>query len=136
MTLPIFKEAEEQDTIQLIQKFLKDQDSPITKEKYLEVQKQLGKEPDPKYMPLGYEDLPEDAQLALIIYNKLGNRIYGDVGFTGKDYTNLPILISLYNICDVGLLLELLTVLDHHYIDKNQKQIKKMHDDMKRKAKK
>ena len=135
MTLPIFKEAEEQDTIQLIQKFLKDQDSPITKEKYLEVQKQLGKEPDPKYMPLGYEDLPEDAQLAFIIYNKLGNRIYGDVGFTGKDYTNLPILIERHNIYDTALLIDLLNVIDIYYIEKNQRQIKKMYDDMKKKTK-
>lgn len=135
MTLPIFKEDEEQDTIQLIQKFLKDQDSPITKEKYLEVQKQLGKEPDPKYMPLGYEDLPEDAQLALIIYNKLGNRIYGDVGFTGKDYTNLPILIERHNIYDTALLIDLLNVIDIYYIEKNQRQIKKMYDDMKKKTK-
>lgn len=135
MTLPIFKEAEEQYTIQLIQKFLKDQDSPITKEKYLEVQKQLGKEPDPKYMPLGYEDLPEDAQLALIIYNKLGNRIYGDVGFTGKDYTNLPILIERHNIYDTALLIDLLNVIDIYYIEKNQRQIKKMYDDMKKKTK-
>ena len=135
MTLPIFKEDEEQNTIQLIQKFLKDQDSPITKEKYLEVQKQLGKEPDPKYMPLGYEDLPEDAQLALIIYNKLGNRIYGDVGFTGKDYTNLPILIERHNIYDTALLIDLLNVIDIYYIEKNQKQIKKMYDDMKKKTK-
>lgn len=135
MTLPIFKEDEEQNTIQLIQKFLKDQNSPITKEKYLEVQKQLGKEPDPKYMPLGYEDLPEDAQLALIIYNKLGNRIYGDVGFTGKDYTNLPILIERHNIYDTALLIDLLNVIDIYYIEKNQKQIKKMYDDMKKKTK-
>jgi hypothetical protein len=133
--LPIFKEDEEQNTIQLIQKFLKDQNSPITKEKYLEVQKQLGKEPDPKYMPLGYEDLPEDAQLALIIYNKLGNRIYGDVGFTGKDYTNLPILIERHNIYDTALLIDLLNVIDIYYIEKNQKQIKKMYDDMKKKTK-
>jgi hypothetical protein len=135
LTLPIFKEDEEQNTIQLIQKFLKDQNSPITKEKYLEVQKQLGKEPDPKYMPLGYEDLPEDAQLALIIYNKLGNRIYGDVGFTGKDYTNLPILIERHNIYDTALLIDLLNVIDIYYIEKNQKQIKKMYDDMKKKTK-
>lgn len=112
---------------------MKDSQSPITKEKYLKVQEQLGKEPDPKYMPIGFEDLPEDCQLAFLIYTKLGNRIYGDVGFVGKDYTNLPILIKIHNIYDVDLLISLLNVLDNFNIEKSQKQIKKMYDDLKKK---
>lgn len=136
MISPTFKETEQKDLIKLLEKYIRDIDSPVDKRKYLLVQQELGLEPDPEKIPMGFEDLPEDGQLAVSIFGKLGNRVYGDVGFTGKDYTNLPILISLYNICDVGLLLELLTLLDHHYIDKNQKQIKKMHDDTKRKVKK
>jgi len=133
LTLPTFKESETQDLFKTLDKFLKDQDGPINKEKYLKIQEQLGKEPDPKHMPLGFDDLTEDAQLAFNIYNKLGNRVYGDVGFTGKDYTNLPILIQIYHIRDVDLLLDLLNTMDAYNINKSQKQIKKMYDDMKKK---
>lgn len=133
MTWPIFNESHKEEIVQTLQKFLKDLDSPIDKEKYLKIQAELGQEPDFSKMPLGFEDIPQEAQVALNIYNTLGNRIYPDVGFTGKDYTNLPILIDIYEIYNKKLLLELLTVIEAYYIDKNQKQIKKMYDDMKKK---
>lgn len=116
-----------------MEKFLRDLDSPISKEQYLATMKELGQESDPKKIPLGFEDIPEDAQLAFNIYNKLGNRVYGDVGFTGKDYTNLPILIEIYRICDKDLLIDLLNAIDAFNINKSQKQLKKMYDDMKKK---
>ena len=133
MTWPIFNESHKEEIVQTLQKFLKDLDSPIDKEKYLKIQAELGQEPDFSRIPLGFEDIPQEAQVALNIYNTLGNRIYPDVGFTGKDYTNLPILIDIYEIYNKKLLLELLTVIEAYYIDKNQKQIKKMYDDMKKK---
>lgn len=133
MIWPIFKESEVVESVEILKKFLKDQDSPIDKEKYLEVQRQLGKEPDPNKIPLGFDDIPPDCQLAFHIFSKLGNRVYGDVGFTGKDYTNLPILIEIFGIVDKSYLLDLLNVIEAHYLDKNQKQIKKMHDDIKKK---
>jgi hypothetical protein len=77
--------------------------------------------------------LSPENKLAYNIYSMLGNRVYGDVGFIGKDYTNLPILIEIHEICDKHLLLTLLNVIEMHYIDKNQKQLKKMYDDMKKK---
>lgn len=92
---------------------------------------QLGKEPDNP--PVGYEDLCSDCQIALNIYNRLGNRVYGDVGFVGKDYTNLPILIEVFEITNKNYLIDLLNVLDSFNIDKSQKAIKKMMDDIKRK---
>lgn len=133
MIWPIFKEKEIEELLKIMEKFMKDIDSPIDKEKYLKIQEQMGLEPDPKKIPLGFEDIPADCQLAFSIYTKLGNRVYGDVGYTGKDYTNLPILIEIHNICDKGLLIELLNVIEGYYIDKNQKQIKKMYDDLKKK---
>ena len=133
MILPTFKESEEEELFKFLDKYLKDQDSPINKEKYLAVQRELGKEPDPNVMPLGFEDLPEDAQVAVSIHSKLGNRVYGDVGYTGKDYTALPILIDIYSIKNRLLLLDLLNMIDTFYINKSQKQIKKMYDDMKKK---
>lgn len=94
---------------------------------------QLGKEPDPDKIPISYEDLYMDNQLTLNIYGKLGNRVYGDVGFVGKDYTNLPILIETYEIVDKELLLDLLNIIDSVNIENSQKIIKKAVDDMKKK---
>lgn len=133
MIWPTFKESELKELFEVMERFLRDLDSPISKEQYLATMKELGQEPDPKKVPLGFEDVPEDAQLAFNIYNKLGNRVYGDVGFTGKDYTNLPILIEIYRICDKDLLIDLLNAIDAFNINKSQKQIKKMYDDMKKK---
>lgn len=133
MTSPTFKESEIKTLFKLLDKYLKDLDSPISKEKYLATVEQLGQEPDPEKMPLGFEDIPEDAQLAFNIYNRLGNRVYGDVGFVGKDFTNLPILIEIHNIFDKDLLIDLLNTIDRYNIDKSQKQIKKMYDDIKKK---
>jgi hypothetical protein len=96
---------------------------------------QTGREPDPEKIPLGSEDLPYDAQLALAIYSKLGSRIYGDVGFIGKDYTNLPILISWYEIINTELLLDLLNIIDLYNIEKSQEAIKKEVDKLKKKSK-
>lgn len=92
-----------------------------------------GLEPDPEKIPVDYYDLPYDAQLAVSIYNKLGNRIYPDIGFIGKDYTILPILIEYYRIIDLELLLDMLNTLDADNIDKSQKAIKKVVDDAKKK---
>jgi hypothetical protein len=94
---------------------------------------QLGKEPELDKMPLDYFDLCPDAQIAVNIYNRLGNRVYGDVGFVGKDYTNLPILIGIFGISNKDLLIDLLNVLDASNIDKSQKAMKKMMDDIKKK---
>jgi hypothetical protein len=94
---------------------------------------QMGKEPDPDKMPLDYFDLCPDCQIALNIYNRLGNRVYGDVGFVGKDYTNLPILIEIFEITNKNYLIDLLNALDAFNIDKSQKAMKKMMDDIKKK---
>lgn len=133
MISPIFAESNEKELFDLLRKFLKDQDDPISKEKYLMIQKELGLEPDPKVTPLSFEDIPEDCQLAITIHSKLGNRVYGDVGYTGKDYTNLPILINIFSISNKILLLDLLNTIDTFFIEKSQKQIKKMYDDVKKK---
>jgi len=56
---------------------------------------QIGKEPDPEEIPPEVEDFPLDVQKALLLYNKLGDRIYPDIGYLGKDYTQLPIWMCM-----------------------------------------
>jgi len=94
---------------------------------------QRGQEPDPEKIPIDYEDLHYDAQLSLLIYGKLGNRVYGDVGFTGKDFTLLPILINYHEVIDTDLLLDYLNTVDNYYIEKSQKAIKAEIDKAKKK---
>ena len=94
---------------------------------------QLGKEPELDKIPIDYEDLHGDCQVALYIYNKLGNRVYGDVGFTGKDFTLLPTLIAYHKIIDPDLLIDYLNTIDNHHINESQKAIKAEYDKIKNK---
>jgi hypothetical protein len=128
----LFAENEIKESLEVLDKFL-NQPEGITKDKYLALMEQLEKEPDLDKMPIDYFDLCPDAQIAINIYNRLGNRVYGDVGFVGKDYTNLPILIEIFKITNKDLLIDLLNVLDASNIDKSQKAMKKMMDDIKKK---
>lgn len=92
---------------------------------------QKGQEPNPDNIPIEYEDLALDCQIAVAIYNSLGNRIYPDIGFVGKDYTILPSLLDYYGIKDLPFLLDMLNILDADTIDKSQRSIKKAVEDMK-----
>ena len=61
---------------------------------------QTGEEIDWDRIPPDAEDFPESVITALNIYNSLGNRMYPDIGFVGKDYTNLELLYNFYYIED------------------------------------
>ena len=105
----------------------------MTKEKYIAIQEELGKEADLEKCPPGIEDFPDIVIDALNIYDRLGNRMYPDIGYVGKDFTNLPIYIQLYQIDNVELLLEILSRLDGHAIKSSQEEIKRAYDKLKRK---
>ena len=107
----------------------------MTQDKYLDMMEQLGKEPVESEIPIAFEDLGEDIQSALNIFNLLGDRVQPEIGYTGKDYTLLPILIDNYGITDKELLVELLNWLDSRAIKKSNDQLKKEYDKIKRKTK-
>jgi len=106
----------------------------MSKERYLEIQEQLNLEPDPERCPPGVEDLPPIIVDAIEIFNLLGDRVYPDIGYIGKDYTNLPVLMEVYKIDNVELLVEALSRLDAHAIKKSQEQLKREYDKLKRKS--
>jgi len=106
----------------------------MTQARYLEMCEQLGKEPNPEEMPPDINDLPEEVQQAIFIFNLLGDRVYPDIGFVGKDYTNLPILLELHGVEDKELVLEVLNFLDSRAIKKSSEQIKRERDKLKRKS--
>ena len=83
-----------------IEKWQKNLDSKMTKKRYLDMMEQLGQEPKMEEMPPDYEDFPDIVIDAIETFNSLGDRIFGDVGYTGKDYTNLPYYIRINNIAE------------------------------------
>lgn len=105
----------------------------MTKDKYLEMEEQLGRQPDPEKCPPGIEDFPQIIIDSISIFNYLGDRVYPDIGYVGKDYTNLPILLKMFKIDNVELVLDALSRLDAQAIKKSQERIKREYDKLKRK---
>ena len=106
----------------------------MTKDRYLTMCEQLGTEPNPKDMPPDIEDLPELMQYAVKTFNSLGDRVVGDVGFVGKDYTNLDLYIKIYDIRDTEFFLDVLSWLDSRAVKKSSEMMKKEMDKLKRKS--
>ena len=104
----------------------------MTQDRYLELCEQLGKEPNPKEIPPHITDLPEEIQLSINIFNMLGDRVQSEIGYIGKDYTNLPILLKMYGIEDTDLSLQVLDYLDSRAIQKSSEALKKERDKLKR----
>jgi hypothetical protein len=95
---------------------------------------QLGKEPDPEEMPPDIRDFPDIAINAMNTFSNLGDRIYPDIGYMGKDFTNLPYYIEMHGIEDTDLFLEILTYLESRAIDSSQEQLKREREKLKRKT--
>ena len=93
----------------------------------------MGKDPDPKEIPPDVEDFPEIAILALNTFSSLGDRVYPDVGYVGKDFTNLPHYIEVYGIEDKELFLEILTYLESRAVQQSREELKREREKLKRK---
>ena len=106
----------------------------MTRSRYLDMMEQLGKEPVEEEVPPDWEDLPEIFSRAMITFNSLGDRVYPDIGYIGKDYTNLPILLEIHGIEDKDYFLEILQWLDSRAIKKASEQLKREHEKLKRKS--
>jgi len=98
------------------------------------MKEQLEEEPSDKEMPPDTEDLPELVQEAMNTFNMLGDRVYPDIGYVGKDYTNLSYYLKLYKIEDKAFFLEILAWLDGRAIKKSSEALKREHDKLKRRS--
>tara|TARA_R100000656_G_scaffold108024_1_gene80148 strand:- start:139 stop:462 length:324 start_codon:yes stop_codon:yes gene_type:complete len=107
----------------------------MTKDQYLRMVEQTGEEIDWERCPPDIEDFPESVLTAISIYNSLGDRIYPDVGYTGKDFTNLPLLYDSYFVeeHEKDWIFELLLFLDSYNIKESHKRLKSEMDRIKRK---
>ena len=94
---------------------------------------QLGKEPSDKEIPPDWEDFPQIMQEAINTFNQLGDRVYSEIGFTGKDYTNLNHFMEVYGVEDKEFFLEILSWLDSRAIKKSSEDLKRQYDKLKRK---
>ena len=105
----------------------------MTRAKYLEMCEQLNKEPRDDEIPPDWEDFPDIVHDAINTFNSLGDRVYPDIGFMGKDYTNLPYFTEMYEVQDTEFFLEILSWLDSRAIKKSSENLKKEYDKLKRK---
>jgi hypothetical protein len=108
----------------------------MTRERYFKMCEQIGQEPKEHEIPPDLEDFPEIAINAIFTFSNLGDKVYPDVGYIGKDFTNLPLYFNIYNINsieDQELFLEILTYLDSRAIKKSQEALKRERDKLKRK---
>ena len=94
---------------------------------------QMDKEPDPKEIPPDMEDFPDIAIHALNTFSNLGDRLVPDVGYMGKDFTNLPYYMKFYGVEDEQLFLEILTWLESRAIDRSHESMKREREKLKRK---
>mgnify|MGYP003673370478 CR=1 FL=1 len=108
----------------------------MTKDQYLRMVEQTGEEIDWDRCPPDEEDFPESVVTALNIYHSLGNKIYGEVGYTGKDFTNMDLVFYIYKVTDYiqkAWIFDLLLFIDSISIEENQKRLKAEYDRIKKK---
>jgi hypothetical protein len=107
----------------------------MTKDQYLMMCEQTGEEIDWERCPPDTEDFPESVLTSINIFNMLGDRLGADVGYIGKDFTNLPFLFTHYFITEQiqkDWVFELLLFLDNRAITESRRQIKASYDKMKK----
>lgn len=105
----------------------------MTRERYFKMCEQMGKEPDPEEIPADADDFPEIAILALNTFSSLGDRVQPDLGYVGKDFTNLSHYITIHGIEDTELFLEILTYLESRAIQQSREELKREREKLKRK---
>lgn len=106
----------------------------MTKDRYLEMMEQLGREPIEKEIPPDYEDFPQIVIEAIETFNSLGDRVQADIGYIGKDYTNLPFYMKIHKVEDEDLFLNILLRLDAQAIEISNKRMKAEMEKIKRRS--
>jgi len=107
----------------------------MTKDQYIMMMEQTGEEIDWEKCPPDWEDFPPVVSDILNVFHSMGDRVYPDVGYIGKDLTSLQFMMNFYGIEEHQYEFVISTILwlDSKAIEKSQKQIKAAHDRMKRK---
>ena len=109
-------------------------DTGMTRDKYFTMKEQMEQEPVESEIPPDLNDFPEIVTDAISAFNLLGDRVYPEIGYTGKDYTNLSHIMNIYGIEDEEYFLEILHWLDVRTIKKSSEQMKKEYEKLKRQS--
>jgi len=117
-----------------LENLFKNLDSGFTRDKYLELCEQMGNEPIEEEIPPDWEDFPDVVVYAINTFNMMGDRVFSEIGYTGKDYTNLPLYLDLYEIQDTEYFLQLLSWLDSRAIKQSSDDIKRQYEKAKRQS--
>lgn len=110
-------------------------DAKMTKERYFALCQQMGEPIDPEKIPPDIEDFPVDVQKAILIFNKLTDRVLADIGYLGKDYTQVPLFMKAYGVELEKLFLETITRLDAKVIEKSAQMMKAEREKIRSRAK-
>lgn len=97
---------------------------------------QTGEEIDWDRCPPESEDFPESTLTALNVFHTLGDRIGSDVGYIGKDFTNLDFILNDYLITEKNQkewTYELILFLERRAIEDSRKRMKAEYDKIKKK---
>ncbi len=108
----------------------------MTKDQYLRMVEQTGEEIDWDKCPPEAEDFPEIVLNILNVFNSMGGRVYPEIGYIGKDYTNFNMLLERYGIEEEyqrEYAIDLILWLDNRDIEESQRRIKAEYDKIKRK---
>ena len=107
----------------------------MTKDQYLRMVEQTGDEIDWDKCPTEPEDFPDIVLNTLNVFNSMGSRIYPDIGYIGKDFTNYELLLERYGIEEYqkDYALDLILWLDNREIKESQRRMKAAYDKIKRK---
>ena len=102
----------------------------------MEMCNQTGQEIDWEKCPPDWEDFPQIVIDAISIFHSLGDRIYPDIGYVGKDYINFQFLMKQYSIEEhqKDYVFDLILWLDSRKIEASQKKLKAEYDRIKRKS--
>lgn len=95
---------------------------------------QMGTDPIELKCPPDFEDFPVPVQQAIEVFNRLGDRVYPDIGYMGKDFTALPLHMEVVKVTEKDLFLETLVRLDAYLINKSAEQMKKARESAKKKG--
>jgi len=108
----------------------------MSKDQYLRMVEQTGEEIDWDRCPPEWDDFPTSVETAMGIFNDLGDKIYPEIGYIGKDFTTLNFLLDMYKIkekTEIEWIFELLLHLESDTIAKSQQRIKAEYDKIKKK---
>ena len=106
----------------------------MDKDRYLSMMDQLGQEPKIEEIPPSVEDFPEIVIDGINTFNSLGDRIYPEIGYIGKDYTTYEHLLERYGIEEhqKDYTLDLVLWLDNREITESQRRMKAEYDKIKK----